>query len=208
MRPRVLKRSTPTIEPSPSSGRAARCAGQGRLTPSREVLLRGPPAERTADARPRTPTLRRTRLRRPEGRARERRAVRGNFRRARARADSCRNRGNARVQARRSLCGLPADLAVLGSIVSRRLAAPGRSPGEIDAAVRAQVPAAVFAVEGGDFIENRLDRIHEAYRDGVRAITIVHYHVNQIGDIQTSAPVHGGLTRGYRCASILHGLGV
>jgi membrane dipeptidase len=86
------------------------------------------------------------------------------------------------------------QVAVLRSIVSRHLAAPGGSPGDIDTAVRAQVPAAVFAVEGGDFIEDRLDRIHEAHRDRVRAITIVHYHVNQIGDIQTAAPVHGGLT--------------
>jgi membrane dipeptidase len=86
------------------------------------------------------------------------------------------------------------QVAVLRRIVSRQLAAPGLSPGDIDAAVRAQAVAAVFAVEGGDFIEDRLDRIHEANRDGVRAITIVHYHVNQIGDIQTAAPVHGGLT--------------
>jgi membrane dipeptidase len=49
-------------------------------------------------------------------------------------------------------------------------------------------------VEGGDFIEDSLDRVHEAYRDGVRAITLVHYHINQIGDIQTEAPVHHGLT--------------
>jgi membrane dipeptidase len=28
----------------------------------------------------------------------------------------------------------------------------------------------------------------------VRAVTLVHYHINQIGDIQTEAPVHNGLT--------------
>ncbi|MBS0417765.1 MAG: membrane dipeptidase [Proteobacteria bacterium] len=83
---------------------------------------------------------------------------------------------------------------VLESIVSRRLAAPGRSTGDIDTAVRKHVPAAVFAIEGGDFIEDRLDRIHEAHREGVRSVTIVHYHVNQIGDIQTAPPLHGGLT--------------
>jgi membrane dipeptidase len=36
--------------------------------------------------------------------------------------------------------------------------------------------------------------VHEAFRHGVRAVTLVHYHVNQIGDIQTEAPVHNGLT--------------
>src|SRR5262249_47611854 len=86
------------------------------------------------------------------------------------------------------------QIGVLKSIVSRHLAAPGRSASDIDTAVRANMPAAVFAIEGGDFIEDKLDRIHEAHREGVRSITIVHYHVNQIGDIQTAAPVHGGLT--------------
>ena len=52
----------------------------------------------------------------------------------------------------------------------------------------------MFGVEGGDFIEDRLDRVHEAFGGGVRAVTLVHYHVNQIGDIQTAAPVHNGLT--------------
>jgi membrane dipeptidase len=67
-------------------------------------------------------------------------------------------------------------------------------PSDIYAAQRRRRTGAVFSVEGGDFIEDRLDRVHEAFRDGVRAITVVHYHVNQIGDIQTEAPVHGGLT--------------
>jgi membrane dipeptidase len=50
------------------------------------------------------------------------------------------------------------------------------------------------AVEGGDFIEAKLDRIGAAASRGVRSITIVHYHTNQIGDTQTEDAVHGGLT--------------
>jgi len=52
----------------------------------------------------------------------------------------------------------------------------------------------LFSVEGGDFIEDRLERLAEAYDDGVRAITIIHYNINQIGDTQTEPPRHGGLT--------------
>ena len=53
---------------------------------------------------------------------------------------------------------------------------------------------AVISVEGGDFIEDRLERIEEARAEGVRSITIVHYHVNQVGDAQTEQPVHAGLS--------------
>lgn len=86
------------------------------------------------------------------------------------------------------------QIAVLKQLVARHEALPGLTPHDIRAAGRRQRTAAVFAVEGGDFIEDRIDRVHEAFRDGVRAITIVHYHVNQIGDIQTAPPVHNGLT--------------
>jgi membrane dipeptidase len=72
--------------------------------------------------------------------------------------------------------------------------ARGLSCSDISAAKKRGRPAAVFAVEGGDFIEDRLERIHEAHADGVRAVTLVHYHINQIGDIQTEAAVHNGLT--------------
>jgi membrane dipeptidase len=86
------------------------------------------------------------------------------------------------------------QIAELQTLVAKRGLAEGLTPGDIDAAQRRRRTAAVFAVEGGDFIEDHLDRVHQAFRDGVRAITVVHYHINQIGDIQTEAPVHQGLT--------------
>lgn len=52
----------------------------------------------------------------------------------------------------------------------------------------------MFATEGGDFLEQTGERIEEAYADGIRSIALVHYHVNQIGDIQTAPPKHNGLT--------------
>jgi len=86
------------------------------------------------------------------------------------------------------------QLAELKTLLSNPALAPGLIPADIDAAHRRHKTGAIFAVEGGDFIEDRLDRVHAAFSDGVRAITLVHYHVNQIGDIQTEAPVHNGLT--------------
>jgi len=86
------------------------------------------------------------------------------------------------------------QLAALKALAASPGLARGLKPADLVAAHAQRKTAAVFAVEGGDFIEGELDRIHEAFRDGVRAITLVHYHVNQIGDIQTEAPVHKGLT--------------
>jgi membrane dipeptidase len=82
----------------------------------------------------------------------------------------------------------------LKALVARHPGSAGLTPRDIERALRRHSTAAVFAVEGGDFIEDRLERVHQAFGDGVRAITIVHYHVNQIGDIQTAPPVHHGLT--------------
>jgi membrane dipeptidase len=85
------------------------------------------------------------------------------------------------------------QIALLKTLLHSQELMKGLKPADIDAAHQQHKTAAVFAVEGGDFIEDRLDRVHEAFRDGVRAITLVHYHVNQIGDIQTEQPVHHGL---------------
>jgi membrane dipeptidase len=86
------------------------------------------------------------------------------------------------------------QIGTLKALVARGDAAPGRNGRDIKGALAADHTACVFAVEGGDFIEDRLERVHTAYADGVRSITIVHYHPNQIGDPQTEAPRFPGLT--------------
>ena len=56
-------------------------------------------------------------------------------------------------------------------------------------------PSAVVASEGADFLEGRLERVdefHERWR--LRHLQLTHYRVNELGDIQTVPPVHGGLT--------------
>ena len=60
--------------------------------------------------------------------------------------------------------------------------------------IRADDPSLVLAVEGCDFLEGNLDRLDALAARGVRSIQLTHYLVNETGDIQTEAPVHGGLT--------------
>jgi membrane dipeptidase len=56
-------------------------------------------------------------------------------------------------------------------------------------------PCAIIAAEGADFLEGRLERVDEAYAmHQLRHLQLTHYRVNELGDIQTEAPVHGGLT--------------
>ncbi len=51
-----------------------------------------------------------------------------------------------------------------------------------------------IAVEGGDFLEGKFDKLEEAYQDGVRSIQLVHYAPNEIGDLQTADASFNGLS--------------
>jgi len=66
--------------------------------------------------------------------------------------------------------------------------------GVADAATPGPPVRGLFAVEGCDFLEGRVDRVQQAFDRGIRSLQLVHYRVNELGDIQTEAPVHGGLT--------------
>lgn len=68
-----------------------------------------------------------------------------------------------------------------------------RTPAELRSA-RTDVPGQLLAVEGGDFLEGRAERLADAWADGVRVITLVHFRNNEIGDAMTEAGGHGGLT--------------
>jgi membrane dipeptidase len=51
-------------------------------------------------------------------------------------------------------------------------------------------------VEGAEFLEDDVGRVEEAFDDGVRVLTLVHYlRGGVIGDVMTAEPVHGGLTQ-------------
>ena len=51
-----------------------------------------------------------------------------------------------------------------------------------------------IAVEGGDFLEGTVDKLEEAYLDGVRSIQLVHYAPNELGDLQTADAIFNGLS--------------
>lgn len=60
-------------------------------------------------------------------------------------------------------------------------------------------PGAILAIEGGDPLEGRPERVDEFHRLGVRMITLVHYRNNELGDIMRPwrldpGPWHHGLT--------------
>jgi membrane dipeptidase len=65
---------------------------------------------------------------------------------------------------------------------------------DLKAAHAAAQPAIILDIEGLDFLELKLERLEESYRRGVRNMQLVHYTPNDIGDFQTGAVVHNGLT--------------
>jgi membrane dipeptidase len=64
----------------------------------------------------------------------------------------------------------------------------------LEAAHTAGEPAIVADVEGLDFLDGKLERLEEAYHRGIRHLQLVHYTPNDIGDFQTGAVTHRGLT--------------
>lgn len=66
--------------------------------------------------------------------------------------------------------------------------------GDLSRLTRERAPAALLAIEGGDPLEGEAGRVREFHALGVRSIQLVHYRVNELGDIQTEAARHGGLT--------------
>jgi membrane dipeptidase len=65
---------------------------------------------------------------------------------------------------------------------------------DLEAAHKSGQPAIIADVEGLDFLELKLERLEEAHRRGIRHVQLVHYTPNDIGDFQTGAITHQGLT--------------
>ena len=55
-------------------------------------------------------------------------------------------------------------------------------------------PGAILAVEGGTSLQGDPSRVDVLYDYGVRLMTLMHYMINEIGDIMTAPPQHNGLT--------------
>ncbi len=86
------------------------------------------------------------------------------------------------------------QLQALEDITSRPGVARVLVPSDLAAARAAGRQGILLTCEGGDFLEGRLERVEEAHDRGVRSITLVHYRVNELGDIQTEAPRYEGMT--------------
>ena len=68
------------------------------------------------------------------------------------------------------------------------------SAADLEAAHKTGQPAIIADVEGLDFLEMKLERLEEAHQRGIRHVQLVHYTPNDIGDFQTGAIMHQGLT--------------
>ena len=95
--------------------------------------------------------------------------------------------GEAYQDHRRQLAGIAQVLTRLGLATAVTAQA-------IEGAWATGQTAVLVACEGGDFLEGRLEPLAEARALGATSLTLVHYRVNEIGDVQTEPPVHGGLT--------------
>ena len=96
--------------------------------------------------------------------------------------------GEAYADHRRQLEAIRRDIAAAGAEVATSAAGVDRAAGNGRTVV-------LLGCEGGDFLDGDLRRLEEARAAGVTVLTLVHYRVNDIGDVQTEPPVHGGLSR-------------
>jgi len=85
-------------------------------------------------------------------------------------------------------------LAWMDELVAEHGVRRALTAAELDAAHKAGEPAIVADVEGLDFLDAKLERLEEAHRRGIRHVQLVHYTPNDIGDFQTGAVTHRGLT--------------
>jgi len=85
-------------------------------------------------------------------------------------------------------------LAWIDELVAEHGIRRALTPADLEAAHAAGQPAIIVDIEGLDFLEGKLERLEESYRRGVRTMQLVHYTPNDIGDFQTGAVTHHGLT--------------
>jgi membrane dipeptidase len=86
------------------------------------------------------------------------------------------------------------QIQALDGLLSERSVRAVLGPDDISALAEQGEVGVFTSCEGGDFLDGALDGVAEAHADGIRAVTLVHYRVNELGDIQTEDAVHDGLT--------------
>jgi membrane dipeptidase len=96
--------------------------------------------------------------------------------------------GEAYADYQRQLAGIREAVTAAGAELAT-------SAADLDRAARDGHIAVLLGCEGGDFLEGDLRRLEQARAAGLTVLTLVHYRVGDIGDVQTEAPVHDGLSR-------------
>lgn len=86
------------------------------------------------------------------------------------------------------------QLTLLNAVIKNGNLMPAFKVADLDKAFKDGKTAAFISVEGGDSLEGDPGRLDEMYKDGVRSIQIVHYHTNELGDLQTEEPQYQGLS--------------
>jgi membrane dipeptidase len=81
---------------------------------------------------------------------------------------------------------------VQGHLASQKLPTV-RTMVDVDRAVEG-VPHVILSVEGATFLDDGLALLQPAYDMGIRHVQLVHFIDNKIGDVQTEAVRHSGLT--------------
>jgi membrane dipeptidase len=85
-------------------------------------------------------------------------------------------------------------LAWMDELVARHGVRRALCAADLEVAHEAGEPAIIADVEGLDFLDGKLERLEETHRRGIRHVQLVHYTPNDIGDFQTGAVTHQGLT--------------
>ena len=70
------------------------------------------------------------------------------------------------------------------------------TPEDVRTAHKASQPTVIQGIEGGHFLQGRLDRVEEAYQRGLRHFGLLHDSDASVplGDVYTNPPRYGGLT--------------
>lgn len=88
---------------------------------------------------------------------------------------------------------LDRELARVKAHLSEQRLKIARSAADVERALKGE-PHVVLAVEGASFLDDGIAGLRRAYDAGIRHVQLVHYVQNAIGDFQTEAPRHQGLT--------------
>ncbi len=97
----------------------------------------------------------------------------------------------------------------LTDLEGARIVTIARNSNGIRAAHALGRQAAILGMEGADFLEKDITRLQTVYEDGVRMITLIHYHNNTLGDITTGEDLNRGLTDfGHEVVAGMNGAGI